>query len=203
MKIRTLLLTAAILIGLASMTVAGINQQRQTASQALLAAAQLTDVEAENILFMREEEKLARDVYLVLYEQWDANIFARISESEQKHMDAVKRLITIYGLTDPVVDDTVGQFTNPLFTDLFNQYVADGSVSLQEALMVGISIEELDIEDLNQALEETTMRNVTRVFRNLLRGSTRHLAAFQRCLNNCDAECPNPAGQGDGTCQLN
>ncbi len=203
MKTRMFLLMVAIMIGLAGMTVAGINQQRQTASQALLAAAQLTEIEAQNILHMREEEKLARDVYLVLYEQWDADVFARISTSEQRHMDAVKRLVTIYGLVDPVVDDTVGQFTNPIFTELFNQYVADGSASLQEALMVGIAIEELDIEDLNLALQETTKRNVTRVFRSLLRGSNRHLAAFQRCLDNCESECPGPIGQGDGTCLLN
>lgn len=198
MKFRTLLMIACILfVGLAGLTVTGVSGQNQAASRSLLRAVQLTDAEAENIRYMRQEEKLARDVYLTLYEQWDAAIFANISESEQRHMDAIKRLITIYGLEDPIVDDTVGQFTDPIFTVLFEQFVADGSVSLLDALNVGVAIEEQDIADLNAALEETTMRNVRRVFQNLLRGSTRHLAAFEKCIETCDTDCTCP---GDGTC---
>ena len=198
MKFRTLLMIACILfVGLVGLTVAGVSGQNQAASRAILQAVQLTDAEVENILYMRQEEKLARDVYLTLYEKWDVAIFANISESEQRHMDAIKKLITIYGLEDPIVDDTVGQFTDPIFTVLFEQFVADGSVSLLDALNVGVAIEEQDIADLNAALDETTMRNVRRVFQNLLRGSTRHLAAFEKCIETCDTDCICP---GDGTC---
>ena len=198
MKYRTLLMIACVLfVGLAGMTVAGVSGQNQADSRALLRAVQLTDAEAANILYMRQEEKLARDVYLTLYEQWDAAIFANISESEQRHMDAVKKLITMYGLEDPIVDDTVGQFADPVFAVLYQEFVTDGSTSLLDALNVGVAIEQQDIDDLNAALEETTMRNVTRVFRSLLRGSTRHLAAFEKCIETCDTDCICP---GDGTC---
>ena len=79
----------------------------------------LTDKEIEHITYIREEEKLARDVYLTLYEEYEAPIFANISESEQRHMDAIKRLIDKHGLEDPVEDDTVGKFTNPVLSARF------------------------------------------------------------------------------------
>ena len=180
MKAKTLLIAGTTLTVLAGITVANLTVQRQRASQRLPAAVQLTEAEEHHILYMREEEKLARDVYLTLYELWGAEIFANISESEQRHMDAIKRLITRYGLVDPAFDDAIGIFTNQDFAVLYDQLVADGSVSLEDALNVGVLIEELDIADLNQALLETSQRTVQRVFLNLLDGSYNHLDAFQR-----------------------
>ena len=127
MKAKTLLITVAILTILAGMTVANMNGQQQRGSRLLPPVVQLTEAEEHYILYMREEEKLARDVYLTLYETWGAEIFANISDSEQRHMDAVKSLITRYGLVDPVVDDTLGAFTNPDFELLYDQLVEDGS----------------------------------------------------------------------------
>lgn len=191
MKLRTLLIAGAIIAVLVGMTTADNNQGPQNqgaSSKPAHAAFQLTEAEEQNILYIREEEKLARDVYLTLYELWGAKIFANISESEQQHMDAIKNLITRYGLTDPVVDDTVGQFTNPDFdfNALYDELIEAGSVSLEDALKVGVLIEEQDIADLEQALEETSKRNIQRVFENLLEGSINHLDAFTACLDgNC------------------
>jgi len=53
------------------------------------------------LTYIREEEKLARDVYLYLYDMWGSSIFDNISVSEQAHMDAIKTLIDRYGLDDP------------------------------------------------------------------------------------------------------
>lgn len=200
MKVKTLLITGVILTVLAGITIANLTGQQQRASRPLPAAIQLTEAEEQHILYMREEEKLARDVYLTLYELWGAEIFANISESEQRHMDAIKRLITRYGLVDPVGDDAVGMFTNPNFVVLYDELVVDGSVSLEEALKVGVRIEELDIADLELALQETSMRAVRRVFQNLLNGSYNHLDAFQRNIEAGGTECPGQLGLGDGTC---
>ncbi|MBC8472645.1 MAG: DUF2202 domain-containing protein [Planctomycetes bacterium] len=202
MKVKTLLIAVAILTVLASMTVANLAGQQQRASRPLPAAVQLTEAEEQHILYMREEEKLARDVYLTLYELWDAEIFANISESEQRHMDAIKNLITRYGLGDPVVDDAVGIFTNQDFETLYDELVADGSVSLEEALKVGVRIEELDIADLELVLQDTSMRTVKRVFQNLLNGSYNHLSAFRRNIETGGTECPSQLGLGDGTCSV-
>jgi len=149
---------------------------------------------------MREEEKLARDVYLTLYELWGAEIFANISESEQQHMDALKSLITRHELIDPVVNDAVGEFANPDFALLYDQLVTDGSESLEAALSRGVYIEELDIADLEQALKETSMLAVERVFQNLLDGSYNHLDAFQRAIEADGTVCPAQLGIGDCTC---
>ena len=200
MKVKTLLIAVSILTVLASMTIANLTGQQQRASRSLPVAVQLTEAEEQHILYMREEEKLARDVYLTFYELWGAEIFANISEAEQRHMDAIKNLITRYGLVDPIVDDAVGVFTNQDFGILYDQLIADGTVSLEEALKVGVRIEELDITDLELALQETSQRAVQRVFRNLLNGSYNHLSAFQRNIEAGGTECPGQLGLSDGTC---
>ncbi|MBN1973051.1 MAG: DUF2202 domain-containing protein [Sedimentisphaerales bacterium] len=183
MKIRTLLLVACVLfVGLTSVTTAGMNRQRRAGAG--LAAVQPTDTEVINLLYMAQEEKLARDVYLTLYEKWDAVIFANISESEQRHMDAIKRLINLYNLEDPVEGKDIGEFTDQEFANLYNELTNTGSESITEAFGVGVTIEELDIADLTEKLEQTTTRNVKRVFENLLAGSENHLAAFQHNIEN-------------------
>lgn len=50
-------------------------------------AITLDQQEKDAILYMREEEKLARDVYEFLYAKWNVNTFGNIRRSEQTHMD--------------------------------------------------------------------------------------------------------------------
>lgn len=195
MKTKTLMITLTILAILAGITVTNFAAQEK-ARRPLPISVQLSDTEAANIQYMREEEKLARDVYLTLSEDWPIPIFVNIGESEQRHMDALKTLIERYGLTDPILNDTVGVFPTEYFTNLYDQFVDDGSGSLEEALAVGVSIESLDIEDLQNALDDTSMQAVKRVFENLLEGSNNHLAAFQNALDTGIADCPV------GTCQF-
>ena len=199
MKLKTLLLIALVLfIGLTSVTIAGIKQQRK--GFARLMAIQPTDTEVVSLWHMRQEEKLARDVYIALYEEWEAPVFANISESEQRHMDAIKRLIDIYNLEDPVAGLPVGEFADQAFIDLYDELTELGAQSIIDAFGVGVTIEELDIADLNETLAETTTRNVKRVYENLLAGSENHLAAFEYNLENYDSDSPVTCVNG-GTCQ--
>ncbi|AIF70098.1 hypothetical protein PAP_08585 [Palaeococcus pacificus DY20341] len=143
----------------------------------------LTDEEKQGILWMREEEKLARDVYLTLYEKWDLPIFNNIAKSEQTHMDTVKLLIDKYGLEDPVIDE-VGKFSNPELQELYNQLVEKGSKSVEDALTVGAMIEELDIVDLQKWISKTDKQDIITVYENLMKGSRNHLRSFVSNLKN-------------------
>jgi len=142
----------------------------------------LTADEETDALFLREEEKLARDVYLTLAETWQLPIFANIARSEQNHMDLVLLLINTYGLEDPVVDDTVGAFTDPGLASFFVQFTSDGSVSLIDALIVGATIEDMDLADLIEIIEFTDNAHLALVAHNLAKGSRNHLRAFVRAL---------------------
>lgn len=135
--------------------------------------------EEHGIVFMREEEKLARDVYLTLYDMWGMSIFKNIAESEQSHMEAMKVLIDKYALADPNVDDTIGVYSDYHFIEAYEELVALGSESLENALRVGIIIEELDIKDINEVLDEVEGNDdVVMVYEELLKGSRNHLRAF-------------------------
>lgn len=139
----------------------------------------LTNDEIVHIKYMREEEKLARDVYLTLSEQYPAAIFVNISESEQRHMDALEGLIVKYGLEDPVKDETLGVFSNEKFAELYIDLVEAGEVSYCGALQAGIDIEDLDIYDIEViVLPDVEAQDVNRVMNNLLSGSYNHLNAF-------------------------
>ncbi len=143
----------------------------------------LSAVEEVGLNKMREEEKLARDVYQVLYEKWNHRTFSQIARSEQQHMDAVKALFDKYNLVDPVTDSTVGVFTDPELQKLYNTLVAKGEQSLLDALQVGATIEDLDIKDLYDLLEQTDNTDIQTVYQNLVKGSRNHLRAFSYQLS--------------------
>ena len=142
----------------------------------------LTAQEESDLLFMREEEKLARDVYLTLYDTWGLPLFQNIAGSEQSHMNSVLALLDNYGLADPVGINPQGVFVNPELQALYDQLVAQGSQSLDAALRVGALIEEIDIADLDTALTTTVQADVNQVFQQLRAGSTNHLRAFVSTL---------------------
>ena len=143
--------------------------------------ATISQTEIDSIIWMREEEKLAKDVYTTLGQVWGINIFTNISSAEQTHTDSVKTLIDRYGLEDPITDETIGIFKNETFSKLYQDLVKQGSSSLVESLKVGALIEELDIKDLQERV--TTTADIDLVFQNLERGSRNHLRAFTRQLS--------------------
>lgn len=153
-----------------------------SASINTLHASGLTDAEVEGLLYMREEEKLAHDVYVTLYQVWGTPVFQNIANSELTHTDAVKNLLDIYGLEDPAVSTPVGVFVNPDLQSLYDQLVALGSQSQADALKVGAAIEEIDILDLQANLATLTAADIRQVYENLLFGSENHLRAFTSVL---------------------
>ncbi len=147
----------------------------------------LTEAEIEGLMQMREEEKMARDVYLKFYERWGSNVFQNIAKSEESHTNAVLTLLNHFGLTDPASSE-VGAFTNPDIQDLYDELVAAGSESILKAFETGAFIEEYDILDLEKLLEENTSTDIQLVYANLLKGSRNHLRAFVTQINNYGEE---------------
>lgn len=139
----------------------------------------LNDGEKATLVFMREEEKLAHDVYDNLFAKWNSNSFNNISASEQSHMDAVLALINKYGLEDPAADGLPGYFVNPDLQNLYDDLTETGALSREEAFKVGAAIEEIDILDLMRALEtDVDNEDIIFAFDNLLKGSRNHLRSF-------------------------
>lgn len=149
---------------------------------AALPKQDLTAAEAAGLLYLREEEKLARDVYTRLYAKWGARIFGNIARSEQRHFDALKALLDRYELADPAANDTAGLFTDPRLLKLYGEFIAEGEASLEGAFRVGATIEDLDIHDLEAALAGTDNDDLKFVYRNLQAASRNHIRAFVRQL---------------------
>ena len=141
------------------------------------AVATLTEDEANGLLFMREEEKLAHDVYVNLYNLWGNKVFLNISKAETHHTESILKLIQRYGLQDPALPEA-GSFSNPDLQSLYNQLMSAGSESLVAALKVGATIEEVDILDLEKRSEQTTNATILKVYSMLEKGSDAHLRAF-------------------------
>lgn len=149
------------------------------------AVEDLSPMEQEGLLFMREEEKLARDVYVTLYKKWNLNVFNNISKAEQKHTDAIKMLLERYALEDPMISDEFGVFKNEDLQNLYNNLIESGSKSIEAALKVGGAIEEIDILDLEKQINEVVdNEDIKFVYNNLLRGSRNHLRAFVKNMVN-------------------
>jgi hypothetical protein len=134
--------------------------------------------EVEGLTYMREEEKLARDVYSRLFSKWGLRVFSNINRSEQRHFEALKVLLDRYELPDPAANGALGVFSDPRLSTLYGELVALGETSLAAALRVGATIEDLDIHDLNAALAATDNEDMKMVYGNLLAGSESHIRAF-------------------------
>jgi hypothetical protein len=152
----------------------------------------LTADEIAGLQFMREEEKLAHDVYVTFYQQYGLAIFNNIASSEATHMAAVKTLLDRYGIADPAAGQTIGVFTNPDLQAMYNQLVTQGRTSLTAALKVGGAIEEIDIRDLQMHVTGTTHTDIRSVYNNLLNGSYNHLRAFASTLKTQSGEVYQP-----------
>jgi len=183
-----------------TVTIMMVDEEGSTSvDQAALAAAitpqpagGLTADEIAGLLYMREEEKLAHDVYLTLSSQWGMNIFQNIAGSEATHSEAVLTLINRYGLEDPAAGNGVGVFADPALQALYNQLVVEGGQSLASALRVGAAIEEIDILDLEKHLAQTDQPDIILVYQNLTAGSRNHLRAFVSILGRQTGETYQP-----------
>jgi hypothetical protein len=131
-----------------------------------------------DLQFLREEEKLARDVYVTLSKTWSNMPLKNISGSEQVHMDAVLGLLGTYGLADPASPDVPGHFQDEALSELYSQLTEKGAVSELEAMVVGATIEDLDIRDIQEMAARTVEVDVLAVLTNLECGSRNHMRAF-------------------------
>lgn len=142
--------------------------------------ASISDEVSEVLVFMVQEEKLARDVYRLASSQYPDRVFSRIAASESQHMMAVGALLDRYGIGDPTDGARAGEFADPTLAELYDSLADQVSTSRDEAVQAGITVERTDIADLRQALEMDAPADVDAVLSNLLAASQRHLAAFQR-----------------------
>ena len=141
----------------------------------------LTDDEKAGLMEMREEEKLAHDVYVKFYSMHKIPTFNNISNSEAAHQKAVLYLIDLFKLKDPSKSNE-GEFTIENFSDLYNKLVDQDSINAAETLKAKTFIKEHDINDLIRLIEKTQNTNIKRVYTNLLNASKIHLKAFSNVL---------------------
>ena len=180
---------AALVVSIAGMAFAASTEDTAAAVETAGPAAGTTTASlsahaARHLATLREEEKLGRDVYTVLYDRWGVEAFKKIAAAESRHMEAVKKLLDKYGIEDPVGSNPPGVFTNDKIQTAYNDAVAKGTTSLENAYKVGIAIEKADIALVRDLMGDTTRRDIKLVAMNLLTQSLNHLAVFDALLSN-------------------
>ena len=174
---------ALITIVLIAAIVGGCSDDETTVTETRFLSLQ----EEEDLKFSREEEKLARDVYLFSYAKYGNTIFNNIAQSEQQHMDQVLVLLNDYQINDPASSE-MGIFSNQELQELYNELISKSNMSLIGALEVGAIIEDLDINDLNILESRTNNSDLLSVYNSLECGSRNHLRSYinQLELNNTE-----------------
>jgi hypothetical protein len=146
------------------------------------ATGTLSADEIAGLRFMREEEKLAHDVYVAMFSLWGHRTFSNIALSETEHTEAILSLLIKYGVDDPAADKPAGVFEDPELQALYDTLLAAGAPSLIAGLQVGALIEETDIHDIEVRKAVTNAPDILAVYESLLCGSRNHLRAFNRAL---------------------
>ena len=195
--------TTKILVGLTSAAVivsgaavAGAQALAADPTPSPSAGAALDEQAQEHVAFIREEERLARDLYTALDAHHDGLApFSMIKNAEQRHFDAAGRLIDIYHLDDPSEGAKAGEYAFDELQERYDGWLERGLKSEQEAFTVGVELETADIADLEKMIADIDNAQVDRVLGNLLQGSEHHLDAFTKAVNG---ELPAGAGMRQG-----
>jgi len=147
----------------------------------------LSQKEQEDLQYLKEEEKLARDVYLYAFDLYAYRVFENISKSEQMHMDKVTGIMNIYQVEDLSLPER-GKFTNTELQNLYDELTDLCDKSLEDAIKVGATIEDLDINDIEDFIEDTNLEDVKNMYLSLSCGSRNHMRAFSKNLTNLGLE---------------
>jgi hypothetical protein len=139
----------------------------------------LTSTQRAQLAFMAEEEKLARDLYLVLGSEVGGSVLPTIARAEARHLAAVRRLLARHGVPDPTAGRALGVFSTPSVQAMYERLLAEGRVSRAAAHEVGTTVERDDLAALSRASAGVTAPDVLRVYEHLRRASERHLLAFE------------------------
>ena len=153
---------------------------------------ELSEEQIADLEFMYEEEKLARDLYARLSEEWNLRAFENISQSESRHMEALAALFDKKKKKKPA--STPGEYNNSELAEAYDDFLARGLESETVALELGKELEIKDIEDLEKVMVGAP-EDFKAVYANLKAGSENHLEAFDRVLNNERGNGRNNKGQ--------
>ena len=176
----------------------------QTSTTTTTTTMALTPEQVYEVAYMWNEEKLAHDLYLNLYnlyanEQAATPLYNIATRSEIQHMNAVEGLLEKYDIDATNVEGNFagpydpnklaalgsGEFSLSELQSLYDQLYAKGSQSLKDALEVGCIVEVTDVNDLDKALEIAgDNQDLVNVFTFLRNGSYNHYWAFDRTLKS-------------------
>ena len=141
----------------------------------------LNEDEIKGLAFIREEEKVSRDLYQSFYEKETFSIFQDTARSEQSHMDSVLILLDKYGLKDPA-KEARGEFENSTLQEIYDNLRIIGNTSGDDALKAAASFEEISIIDLERLISSTNKEDIRTVYGGLLAGSKKHLRSYVNAL---------------------
>ena len=164
-----------------SLVTAGLAAAAITLGGATFASADTTapdKAEQESLSFSRQEEKMAHDLYTEFGKLYDSAVWDRIARSEQRHFDAIGRLLDQFDIADPTDGDKAGVYDDKDLQELYDGWLAQGQKSEADAFKAAIALETRDIADLKVQIQATDNDDIDAVYERLLAGSENHLAAF-------------------------
>ena len=190
----------------------------QTVSTISSDTSVLTQEAKDAIAYMGNEERLAYDVYMNLYnyhlgQGTEINQLVNIAQNaETTHISLVQSLVRKYNLgaddltnvSTPVADSSItldqmpsGKYDVPAIQSLYDTLYTKGVQSPKDALEVGCMVEVTDINDLNEDIaiaQASNAQDVVDTFTTLRAGSYSHYWSFDQGLKNM--------GISDGCCSL-
>lgn len=93
-------------------------------------------------------------------------------------MNSISNLLDLHDIDHTIMEE--GKFKNQELQKYYNQFIETGVQSSLKALKIGATIEDLDINDLENHIKQTNNNSIIQVFEKLKCGSRNHLRAFVR-----------------------
>ncbi len=133
---------------------------------------QITETEAGDLQLLREEEKLARD----LFRDWSdrSELFGAVAHSKQLHFEIVGALLQRHQVTDRTLGGE-GLYVFPQLQTLHQELLARGGSTELEALAAGAELHERDLVGLEEAAGRSQLEDVRASLAEIQRGARNHL----------------------------
>jgi hypothetical protein len=126
----------------------------------------LNDQEKEALVVMIQEAKLSKELAQDFNRTWKVAFFNHIVQSEELHINQLKRIIRKNNGTDPLAFLSYGLFHDQTLQEEFKHYTAQGQKSVTAALFLIAQVQEKNILSLGYQLDRVVNPELRALYAN-------------------------------------
>lgn len=139
----------------------------------------LTIAEQNDLLYMIEKEKMMRNIYKTMFQEYNVELFQSIYQAKESHLSLLSSKIDKYDVHNPLVYSAENEFENSSLQLVYDDFLAKKLIYEIEALNFVKNMEERHINYVETTVSQVDGNDdIVSVYNVILLGSQAHLDAL-------------------------